>query len=99
MTQSEGFDLPEISTVLFLRPTGSLTVFLQQLGRGLRHCENKECLTVLDYVGQAHAKYNYEERFRALLHRSKQSVKESIEALQKGRSSHKHTGVNPLGNM
>lgn len=76
---NEGVDIPEINTVLFLRPTASLTVFLQQLGRGLRHSDGKECLTVLDYAGRAHEKYNYEERFRSLLHRSSYSVREGIE--------------------
>ena len=47
---NEGVDIPEIDTVLFLRPTDSLTVFLQQLGRGLRLCESKDCLTVFDFV-------------------------------------------------
>ena len=51
---NEGVDIPEVNTILFLRPTESLTVFLQQLGRGLRLSEGKECLTVLDFVGQAH---------------------------------------------
>lgn len=41
---NEGVDIPEVNTVLFLRPTESLTVFLQQLGRGLRLAEDKECL-------------------------------------------------------
>lgn len=50
---NEGVDIPEVNTVLFLRPTESLTVFLQQLGRGLRLSEDKECLTVLDFIGQA----------------------------------------------
>jgi superfamily II DNA or RNA helicase len=40
---NEGVDIPEIDTVLFLRPTESLTVFLQQLGRGLRLAEGKDC--------------------------------------------------------
>ena len=47
---NEGVDIPEIDTVLFLRPTESLTVFLQQLGRGLRLHDDKDCLTVLDFV-------------------------------------------------
>ena len=59
---NEGVDIPEVNTVLFLRPTESLTVFLQQLGRGLRLAENKECLTVLDFIGQANKKYNFEEK-------------------------------------
>jgi len=50
---NEGVDIPEVNTVLFLRPTESLTIFLQQLGRGLRLAEDKECLTVLDFIGQA----------------------------------------------
>ena len=49
---NEGVDIPEVDTVLFLRPTESLTVFLQQLGRGLRLHQDKDCLTVLDFVGQ-----------------------------------------------
>jgi superfamily II DNA or RNA helicase len=66
---SEGVDVPEINMVLFLRPTQSLTVFLQQLGRGLRHAPEKECLTVLDFVGQVHRKYRMDLRIKALLPR------------------------------
>lgn len=75
---NEGVDIPEINTVLFLRPTESLTVFLQQLGRGLRLSEGKECLTVLDYVGQAHRNYDFESKFKALMGKSKHSVEYSI---------------------
>ena len=64
---NEGIDIPEIDAVLFLRPTESLTVFLQQLGRGLRLHEEKECLTVLDFVGQAHRNFRFDLRYRALL--------------------------------
>lgn len=71
---NEGVDIPEINTVLFLRPTESLTVFLQQLGRGLRLAENKDCLTVLDFIGQAHKKYNFEEKFAALLSNTNRGV-------------------------
>lgn len=76
---NEGIDIPEANTILFLRPTESLTVFLQQLGRGLRLAEGKECLTVLDFVGQAHRNYNFEEKFRALLGKTKHSVQHYIE--------------------
>jgi superfamily II DNA or RNA helicase len=48
---NEGIDLPTVDTALFLRPTESATVFLQQLGRGLRLAEGKACLTVLDFIG------------------------------------------------
>lgn len=76
---NEGVDIPEINTVLFLRPTESLTVFLQQLGRGLRLSEGKECLTVLDFVGQAHKNYNFEEKFRTLIGKTNHPVKDYIQ--------------------
>lgn len=56
---NEGVDIPEIDTILFLRPTESLTIFLQQLGRGLRLSEGKECLTVLDFIGQANQEIQF----------------------------------------
>lgn len=75
---NEGVDIPEVNTVLFLRPTESLTVFLQQLGRGLRLAEDKECLTVLDFIGQAHKKYNFEDKFKALLANTSRSIEKEI---------------------
>lgn len=71
---NEGVDIPEVNTILFLRPTESLTIFLQQLGRGLRLSEGKECLTVLDFIGRANRKYNFEEKFQALLANTNHSV-------------------------
>lgn len=47
---NEGVDLPGIDTVMMLRPTESKILFLQQLGRGLRHAEGKERLVVLDFI-------------------------------------------------
>ncbi|NLO23535.1 MAG: DUF3427 domain-containing protein, partial [Fibrobacter sp.] len=76
---NEGVDIPEIDTVLFLRPTESLTVFLQQLGRGLRLAENKDCLTVLDFVGNSRPEYNFENKFRALIGKTTTTVKKEIE--------------------
>ncbi|CAM4410918.1 DUF3427 domain-containing protein [Paenibacillus alkaliterrae] len=76
---NEGVDIPEVNTILFLRPTDSLTVFLQQLGRGLRLAEGKECLTVLDFIGQAHKDYNFQDKFRALLGKTKHSVQHYVE--------------------
>ena len=76
---SEGVDLPEINTVLFLRPTESLTVFLQQLGRGLRHAPGKDCLTVLDFVGQAHKRYRIDTKLKALLPRHRYSIDREVE--------------------
>lgn len=76
---NEGVDIPEIDTVLFLRPTESLTVFLQQLGRGLRLSEGKECLTVLDFVANARPEYNFENKFRALIGKTTTPVQKEIE--------------------
>lgn len=76
---NEGIDIPEIDTVLFLRPTESLTIFLQQLGRGLRLADKKDCLTVLDFVGNARSEYNFENKFRALIGKTTTTVKKEIE--------------------
>ena len=85
---NEGVDIPEVNTVLFLRPTESLTIFLQQLGRGLRLAEDKECLTVLDFIGQANKKYNFEDKFSALLSGTTRGVyreiKDGFVSLPKG---------------
>ena len=54
---NEGIDIPRINLILMLRPTESAIVFVQQLGRGLRKAENKEYLTVLDFIG------NYKNNF------------------------------------
>lgn len=76
---NEGVDIPEIDTVLFLRPTESLTIFLQQLGRGLRLAPNKDCLTVLDFVGNARPEYDFEHKFRALIGKTQTSIIKEIE--------------------
>ncbi|MBD5509560.1 MAG: DEAD/DEAH box helicase family protein [Lachnospiraceae bacterium] len=56
---NEGVDIAALDMVMFLRPTESPIVFLQQLGRGLRTCRGKEYLNVLDFIG------NYEKAGRA----------------------------------
>jgi superfamily II DNA or RNA helicase len=76
---SEGVDVPEINIVLFLRPTESLTVFLQQLGRGLRHAPEKDCLTVLDFVGQVHRRYRIDTKLKALLPRHRYAIDKEVE--------------------
>lgn len=76
---NEGIDIPEIDTVLFLRPTESLTIFLQQLGRGLRLAEGKECLTVLDFVGNARPEYDFETKFRALVGKTVTPIQKEVE--------------------
>lgn len=76
---NEGVDIPEIDTVLFLRPTESLTIFLQQLGRGLRLADGKENLTVLDFVGNARQEYDFEHKFRALIGKTASPVLKEVE--------------------
>ena len=75
---NEGVDIPEVDTVLFLRPTDSLTIFLQQLGRGLRLSPGKTELTVLDFVAQAHKKYDLASKFRALTLRPEKNIVQQI---------------------
>lgn len=77
---NEGVDLPDVDTVLFLRPTESATVFLQQLGRGLRRSERKECLTVLDFIGDAHRRFRFDLRYRAIVGGTRRSIAREIEA-------------------
>lgn len=75
---NEGVDIPEVDTVLFLRPTESLTIFLQQLGRGLRLSVGKTELTVLDFVAQANRKYDFASRFRALTLHPEKNIQKQI---------------------
>lgn len=64
---NEGIDVPTVDTLLMLRPTESGTLFLQQLGRGLRKSYGKAVCTVLDFVGQHRREFRYDQRLRALL--------------------------------
>lgn len=70
---NEGVDIPSVDMVMFLRPTESPVVFLQQLGRGLRRNKGKEYLNVLDFIG------NYEKagRVRYLLTGKNKTGKET----------------------
>jgi hypothetical protein len=76
---NEGVDVPEIDTVLFLRPTESATVFLQQLGRGLRLADDKPCLTVLDFIGNQAAEFRFDLRYRSLTGVSRRGLVREIE--------------------
>src|SRR5699024_2330715 len=73
---NEGVDIPAIDTLLLLRPTDSPTVFLQQLGRGLRKGENKSICTVLDFVGQHHREFKLYRRFGAILGGGREQIKQ-----------------------
>ncbi|MET7761833.1 DUF3427 domain-containing protein [Streptomyces sp. NPDC005393] len=76
---NEGLDVPDVDTLLLLRPTSSATVFLQQLGRGLRRTPNKAVLTVLDFIGQHRKEFRFEEQFRALTNFTRNRLTEHIE--------------------
>lgn len=75
---NEGVDIPSVDTILFLRPTESLIVFLQQFGRGLRKYEGKDHVTILDFVGHCNKEFNYTDRFRRLIGRTSMSVEEEL---------------------
>ena len=80
---NEGVDIPEVDTVMFLRPTESATIFLQQLGRGLRRTEasvnsGKDVLTVLDFVGHQRKDFRFDQRFRKLLGVTRTEVEKQI---------------------
>ncbi|OQD55512.1 helicase [Streptomyces phaeoluteigriseus] len=76
---NEGVDVPDVDTLLLLRPTSSATVFLQQLGRGLRRSENKAVLTVLDFIGQHRREFRFENQFRALTNLTRKRLLDHLE--------------------
>lgn len=76
---NEGIDIPVVDTVLFLRPTESPTVFLQQLGRGLRLAPEKDVLTVLDFVGQHRREFRLDLRYRALTGSTRTGLEHQVE--------------------
>lgn len=76
---NEGLDIPEVDTVLFLRPTESATVFLQQLGRGLRLTHGKTVLTALDFVGHQRREFRFDQRFRALTGTGGKALQRQVE--------------------
>ncbi|MDI9889120.1 DUF3427 domain-containing protein [Streptomyces sp. HNM0645] len=76
---NEGLDIPDVDTLLLLRPTSSATVFLQQLGRGLRRTESKAVLTILDFIGQHRKEFRFEQQFQALTNLTRNRLLTSIE--------------------
>nr|WP_183529503.1 DEAD/DEAH box helicase [Micrococcus sp. TA1] len=76
---NEGLDIPQINTVLFLRPTQSATIFLQQLGRGLRRSFGKDVLTVLDFIGMQRKEFRFDRKLRALTGSGRKRLIDDIE--------------------
>jgi superfamily II DNA or RNA helicase/HKD family nuclease len=76
---NEGVDVPAVDVVLMLRPTESGTLFLQQLGRGLRTAHNKTVCTVLDFVGTHRQEFRFDLRYRALLGGTRKELERAVE--------------------
>jgi superfamily II DNA or RNA helicase len=76
---NEGIDVPAVDTLLMLRPTDSPTLFLQQLGRGLRRSVGKSICTVLDFVGHHRKEFRFDRRFRALLGGTRKQLAAQVE--------------------
>jgi superfamily II DNA or RNA helicase/HKD family nuclease len=77
---NEGVDVPTVDTLLLLRPTESATLFLQQLGRGLRKSRDKLQCTVLDFVGMHRREFRFDKRLSALLGGSRNQIKFQVES-------------------
>ena len=75
----EGVDVPDVDTVLLLRPTASATLFTQQLGRGLRRARGKSSLTVIDLIGQQHREFRFEDRLKAILDARRGKIRDQVE--------------------
>jgi superfamily II DNA or RNA helicase/HKD family nuclease len=76
---NEGLDLPDVDTLLLLRPTQSATVFLQQLGRGLRRTPTKPVLTVLEFIGQQGQDFRFDLKYRALTGATRAGLQSQVE--------------------
>jgi len=75
---NEGVDIPSVDTLLLLRPTQSPTLFLQQLGRGLRNYSGKTICTVLDFVGRQHQDFRFDIKLRALLGGTRKQLEQQV---------------------
>ncbi len=76
---NEGVDIPAVNCLLFLRPTESHVIYLQQFGRGLRHSKDKEQVTVLDFIGKERKEFRYDLRLKALLPGKRNDLSKEIE--------------------
>ncbi len=76
---NEGIDVPNCNTLFFFRPTESATVFLQQLGRGLRRARGKAELVVFDLTGRQHHSFRFDQRLRSMLGKTPRELRELVE--------------------
>jgi len=76
---NEGVDIPNVDTLLFLRPTQSALVFQQQLGRGLRLADNKSSCLVLDFVGRHRSDFRFDKLISSVTGLSRREVLKGVE--------------------
>jgi superfamily II DNA or RNA helicase len=76
---NEGVDLPFVDTLLLLRPTQSATLFLQQLGRGLRHHPGKSSCLVLDFIGQHRDEFRFDTTIAAITGIPRARLRKAVE--------------------
>jgi hypothetical protein len=76
---NEGIDIPNVDTLLLLRPTESPVLFLQQLGRGLRKADGKVSCTVLDFIGQHRKEFRFDAKLQAFIGGSRKHVEKQVE--------------------
>ncbi len=76
---NEGVDLPYLDTLLLLRPTQSATLFLQQLGRGLRHSPGKASCLVLDFIGQHRDEFRFDATIAAITGIPRAALRKAVE--------------------
>ncbi len=76
---NEGVDIPEVDCLLFLRPTESATVFIQQLGRGLRLDTGKTSCLILDFIGNQRREFRFDLRYGSLFGGTRQQAIHQIE--------------------
>lgn len=79
---NEGVDVPSVDTILMLRPTESVIIWLQQLGRGLRIANDKKRLIVVDYIGNHRSFLTNLQGMAAILNRPAESRGRQREVLQ-----------------
>lgn len=77
---NEGVDIPATNCLLFLRPTESHVLYLQQFGRGLRHADGKEQVIVLDFIPQSRREFRFDLRLSSLLPDKRQNLISEIES-------------------
>jgi superfamily II DNA or RNA helicase/HKD family nuclease len=76
---NEGVDVPNVNALFFFRPTESATVFLQQLGRGLRRATTKAEVVVFDLTGRQHLEFRWDRRLRAMLGHTPRELRELVD--------------------